>query len=308
VHCAGFSLALAESDVMPATVSVVVPTLNEAAGIGALLDSLHAQTYSISEIVIADGGSTDATREIVAADPKVILVDNPRRHAAAGRNIALKSCTAEWVLFTDGDCRPEHTWAEKLMAIPSSDPEVIGVGGRLAAQPSTVFERICARTLVGAVLRHDAGSRPVVAKSLDGALVTANCAYRRDVLIRVGGFDERFSNFGEDIDLMFRVLDLRAGKLQHNADALVIGAMPATMTATVMKWRQYGLASSHLNKYHYRRISVDASLYRNLFCLLRDAATTSSEDRTEALVAAAQLASHIGGKLEGSVRLRTVNL
>lgn len=293
---------------MAASVSVVVPTLNEAAGIGALLESLHAQTYSITEIVIADGGSTDGTREIVAADPRVILVDNPRRHAAAGRNVALKSCTAEWVLFTDGDCRPELDWAENLMATASSDPDVIGVGGRLAARPGTVFERICASTLFGAVLRHEAGSRPVVAKSLDGALVTANCAYRREILIRVGGFDERFSNFGEDIDLMFRVLDLRAGKLQHTADALVIGAMPATLAATVVKWRQYGLASSHLNKYHYRRVSVDGGLYRRLFALLRDAATTSSEARTEALVGAAQLASHIAGKIEGSVRLRTVNL
>jgi glycosyltransferase involved in cell wall biosynthesis len=296
------------SDVTAISASVAIPTLNEAAGISALLESLHAQTYPISEIVIADGGSTDGTREIVAADPRVILVDNPRRHAAAGRNIALEWCTSQWVLFTDGDCRPERTWAERLMATTVSDPDVIGVGGRLAAQPGTVFERICAQMLLGAILRHEAGSRPVIAKGLDGALVTANCAYRRDILDRVGGFDERFSNFGEDIDLMFRVLDLRAGTLRHNADALVIGDMPTTLTATVKKWRQYGLASSYLNKYHYRRWSIDLGLYRRMIALIWQAAGAYGTARTEALVAVAQLAAHIGGKLEGSVRLRVLNL
>ena len=291
----------------PTSVSLVVPTLNEASGISSLLESVHAQTYPISEVVIADGGSTDGTREFVAADPRVTLVDNPRRNAAAGRNIALKLCTAEWVLFTDGDCRPERDWAARLMAARSG-PDVVGVGGRLIAEPRTVFERVCAQTLLSAILRHEAGSRPVVAKSLDGALITANCAYRRDILQCVGGFDERFSNFGEDIDLMFRVLDLQAGILRHTADALVIGDMPATLTATVSKWRQYGMASSYLNKYHYHRMSIDIGLYRRIFALMWEAAHTSGDTRTEALVAVAQLVSHICGKLEGSVRLRTVNL
>ncbi|WP_375486974.1 glycosyltransferase [uncultured Mycobacterium sp.] len=292
----------------PPSVSVVVPTLNEASGISGLLESVGHQTYPITQLIIADGGSTDGTREAVAVDPAVILVDNPRRHAAAGRNVALKWCTAEWVLFTDGDCRPAPDWAENLMAAAMSGPDVVGVGGRLTAEPQNVFETVCARTLLNVILRHQAGSRRITAKRLDGALVTANCAYRRDILERVGGFDERFSNFGEDIDLMFRVLNLNTGTLLHTANAVVVADMPNTLGATLSKWRQYGMASSHLNKYHYRRLSVDTSLYRKLFGLLYSAATTSSDARTETLIAAAQLAAHIFGKLEGSVRLATINL
>ncbi len=293
---------------MPISVSVVVPTLNEASGIGALLESMHSQTYPITELIVADGGSIDGTREIVAADPSVTFVHNRQRHAAAGRNVALKSCTAEWVAFTDGDCRPAPDWVEKLIVTATSAPGVIGVGGQLIAQPTNVFETVCARALLTSILRHQAGSRPVAAKNLDGALVTANCAYRRDILRQVGGFDERFSNFGEDIDLMFRVLDLHAGVLLHTADATVVGDMPASLAATVKKWRQYGMASSYLNKYHYRRTSVDAALYRNLMRLIRAAINTSGRNRAETLIAVAQLAAHIGGKLEGSARLKTINL
>lgn len=290
------------------SVAVVVPTLNEACGIGRLLESIRRQSYPITQLIIADGGSTDGTREAIAADSAAILVDNPRRHAAAGRNVALKWCTAEWVLFTDGDCRPAPDWAENLMAAATSGADVIGVGGRLTAETGGVFERVCARMLLTVILRHHAGSRPVTTKSLDGALVTANCAYRRAVLEHVGGFDERFSNFGEDIDLMFRVLDLNAGTLLHTANAIVVGDMPATLGDTLRKWRQYGMASSYLNKFHYRRSSVDAGLYRAMVALVVDAAVTSGNARNEALTGAAQLAAHIFGKFEGSVRLRTINL
>ena len=293
---------------MTASISVVVPTFNEVANIRTLIESVRRQTIPVSQFIVADGGSTDGTREIVGAAPGVTLVDNPLRHAAAGRNIALKACTADWVLFTDGDCRPGPNWAKELMTVAASSPGVVGVGGRLTADPATVFERVCAQMLLSAVLRHDHGSRSITAKTLDGALVTANCAYRRDILERVGGFDNRFANFGEDIDLMFRVLDLNAGTLVHTADAEVVGDMPATLMATIMKWRQYGLASSYLNKYHYRRRAIDAALYRRLAALVRAAALRSGEARREALVSAVQLAAHIGGKLEGSIRLRTINL
>lgn len=296
------------SGISPPSVSVVVPTRNEASGINGLLESISRQTYPMTQVIIADGRSTDGTREAVAAHPGVILVDNPRRHAAAGRNVALKRCTAEWVVFTDGDCRPAPDWAENLMAAATSGPDVVGVGGRLTAEPENVFETVCARMLLSVILRHQDGSRRITTKGLDGALVTANCAYRRDILERVGGFDERFSNFGEDIDLMFRVLDLNAGMLLHTANAVVVGDMPNTLAGTLKKWRQYGMASSHLNKYHYRHVSVDTGLYRKLFGLLYDATTTSGEARTEVLIGAAQLSAHIFGKLEGSARLGTINL
>lgn len=293
---------------MSASVSVVVPTLNEARNIRALIGSICRQTYPISQFVIADGGSTDGTREIVKSHPDVMLIENRLGHAAAGRNIALKSCTADWVLFTDGDCRPAADWAEQLLAAANSTSRVVGVGGRLTAEPATVFEKVCADMLLTNVLHHDGGSGPVIAKTLQRALVTANCGYRRDIIERVGGFDDRFSNFGEDIDLMFRVLDLDAGDLLHTTGAVVVGHMPTTLTATARKWRQYGMASSYLNKYHYRRRGIDAGLYRRLGALMWAAVSVSSEARSEALVGAVQVAAHIGGKLEGSVRLRTVNL
>jgi len=72
-------------------------------------------------------------------------------------------------------------------------------------------------------------------------------------------FDDRSSNFGEDIDLMCGVLDLDAGTLVYTTDAVVVGDMPANLTAMVKKWRQYGLATSLLRKYDYRGRRIDVA-------------------------------------------------
>ena len=79
-----------------ASVSVVLPALNEQGYIRDCLDSLVAQDYGdLVEILICDGGSTDATREIAGAhDARVRVVDNPGVTAAAGMNVGLAAASA----------------------------------------------------------------------------------------------------------------------------------------------------------------------------------------------------------------------
>lgn len=87
-------------------VSIVIPCLNEEAYITALLDSLAAQDYGADgiEVIVADGGSTDRTRELVAAYPspfrRLLLVDNPRRITVAGLNEGMAAATGDcWIII-----------------------------------------------------------------------------------------------------------------------------------------------------------------------------------------------------------------
>ena len=80
----------------PATL-IVIPCLNEAAHIGALLDQLVPAARRLgAAIVVADGGSTDGTQAIVeryaADDPRVFLLHNPKRLQGAGLNLAVRLC------------------------------------------------------------------------------------------------------------------------------------------------------------------------------------------------------------------------
>jgi succinoglycan biosynthesis protein ExoA len=94
--------------VAPERVLAVVPCLNERAHIGNLLADLLADSVALDlMIVIADGGSTDGTRDIVAsiaaADQRVRLIDNPKRIQSAGMNLAARKFGAErdWLARID---------------------------------------------------------------------------------------------------------------------------------------------------------------------------------------------------------------
>src|SRR5205085_10028453 len=91
-------------------VSVIVPVRNEERFIGRTLAQLLAQDYPAGsfEVLVADGRSTDATREIVhsvaAAHPNVALLDNPKRWSSAGRNVAVRAARGDILVVVDGHC------------------------------------------------------------------------------------------------------------------------------------------------------------------------------------------------------------
>ena len=87
-------------------VSIVIPCLNEERYITGLLDSLAAQDYGPSgiEVLVADGGSTDRTRELVRGYParfaRLVLVDNPRRITVAGLNAGMDAARGDcWIII-----------------------------------------------------------------------------------------------------------------------------------------------------------------------------------------------------------------
>lgn len=99
------------------TVSVVIPSLNAAPYIRQTIDSVLAQTHSVLEILVVDGGSTDGTREIVAGyGEPVRLMDQQaygRKGIAAGRNIAIDVAKGEWIALLDAD----DWWDERKLQI-----------------------------------------------------------------------------------------------------------------------------------------------------------------------------------------------
>jgi rSAM/selenodomain-associated transferase 2 len=89
-------------------VSVVIPTLNAAATLAATLAALGEAGRMIREIVVSDGGSTDATRRI-AADAGCRVVEGPvGRGAQLARGADESAC--DWLLFLHADTRLEAGW------------------------------------------------------------------------------------------------------------------------------------------------------------------------------------------------------
>lgn len=86
----------------PPEISIIIPTLNEAKAVPALIDSLTAQRGIRSQIIIADGGSTDGTREYTEGQNQLYLVNSPPGRGAQ-MNAGAAAASADWLLFIHAD-------------------------------------------------------------------------------------------------------------------------------------------------------------------------------------------------------------
>jgi succinoglycan biosynthesis protein ExoA len=104
-------------------VSIIIPCLNEYRTIRGLLQAVYEQSYPRQqiEVVIADGLSTDGTREQIATfasqhpDLPIQVVDNPARVIPVGLNRALEAARGEFVVRLDAHSQPRQDYVERVV-------------------------------------------------------------------------------------------------------------------------------------------------------------------------------------------------
>ena len=212
--------------------SVIVTTYNRPDALAAVLSGYEAQTDRDFELVVADDGSTSETAAVI--QDYQCRSRGPIRHvwqedrgfrAAAIRNRAAAATTADYIIFTDGDCVPSRQFvqAHKRLAEP---------GCFLGANRVLLSERGTQRVLDGRLPIHEWGwaqwslawARREVNRLLpllvlpDGCfrkweperwkgIKTCNLSLWRSDLVRVNGLDESYEGWGlEDTDLVVRLL------------------------------------------------------------------------------------------------------
>jgi glycosyltransferase involved in cell wall biosynthesis len=122
-------------------VSVVIPALNEEAGIEECLLSIKAQEIP-SEIIVIDNGSIDRTPEIARKYCDKILVE-PKMNLAQMRALGVEESTGEIIVTTDADCVAPAQWLTELTK-PFQDNNVTAVGGPYKPlNPSILADFFC---------------------------------------------------------------------------------------------------------------------------------------------------------------------
>jgi succinoglycan biosynthesis protein ExoA len=186
-------------------VSVVMPVRNEAAGIEEALDSVLEQELDVPfEVVVADGRSTDGTREILArraaADERVRVVDNPGRGIPQGLNAALATARGRYLVRLDGHATMEPRYVQGLVYHLRSG-RCEAVGGRVEAFGLGSFGKAVAaahgsRFGIGNASHHYRTATGIIDHVSFGA-------YETERVRALGGWDERFAR-NEDYELNFR--------------------------------------------------------------------------------------------------------
>lgn len=189
---------------MMLSVSVVVPTRNRAEQVLRTIRSVLEQANPVAdEVIVVDDASTDGTPACVAAvfagEPRLrILILDRHSGPAIARNRGWRAATGHIVAFTDDDCEPEPGWLAGLT--------------RAMAQADVVQ----GRTDIAGAERKAPFRRWIEVQDFDYFFETCNIAYRRDLLERLGGFDESFGRSragapnGEDTDLGWRAVEAGA--------------------------------------------------------------------------------------------------
>ena len=217
-------------------ISVIIPVRNEAVSIRALLESLRNQTLKPAEVVITDGGSSDATPEIISefvkrGDPIRLL-----REAAAlpgrGRNLAAAQAANEWLAFIDAGITPEPNWLESLgqraqTQIDGEDVDV--VYGTYEPVTDSLF-KLCA-VMAYVAPPYDVEGRLIRPSSVASALM------KRSVWKQVGGFPENLRS-AEDL-LFMRKIEGAGFRIARAPEALVHWQVEATAWRTFKRFIRY---------------------------------------------------------------------
>ena len=194
-------------------VSVIIVNWNGERFLDRCLSALLAQTVAPHEIILVDNASSDASLDIVRRFPSLrLLAQNENLGFARGNNLAIKAAAAEseWIALLNPDAFPEPRWLEALLSAARDNPAFDVFGGKLvnAADPAVLDGVADAYHMSGLVWRMGHGV-PVSSLSEQAFEVFSSCAaaalYRRSALLEVGGFDEDFFCYVEDVDLGFRL-------------------------------------------------------------------------------------------------------
>jgi GT2 family glycosyltransferase len=191
-------------------VGVVVPNWNGAAFIGATLDALSAQSRRPDEVIVVDNGSTDGSAAILAdRHPWVRVLPLPRNVGFGGAaNAGLRASSADLVVVLNSDARPRHDWLETLLDQP--DDLQVWAWGSVLVTPAGAVESAgdhydpagYAYKMAAGVELTELPTAPYDVFAPPGACPLL----RREVVLGLGGYADRFFLYYEDVDLAYRAL------------------------------------------------------------------------------------------------------
>jgi len=246
-------------------ISVILPVLNEESHLESAVLSVLSQDYrGPLEIILALGPSRDRTNEIAtklaSQDNRVKLLDSPTGKTATGLNLALAASKSPVVVRVDGHAQIPNNYISLIVEILNKTGAV-NVGGVMAAVGTTAFERAVAGAMrsplgVGASRFHTGGEAGEVDTVYLGA-------FRREALIAIGGFDERFTR-AQDWELNFRLRE-NGGVIYFDPRLHVTYRPRSSVGALAKQYFEYGrwrrvVSRRHSGTINYRYLAPPFAL------------------------------------------------
>jgi len=234
-------------------VSVIATILNEVQALERLLTSLEGQSRPPDEVVIADGGSTDGSLDLLqawAAAGRLGLrvLRRPGANISAGRNAAIAAASGDVIAVTDAGVRLEPGWLEALVALfeeqAAGGQFVAVVAGWFVADPQTLFEAAMGAT----VLPH---VREIRTETFLPS--SRSVAFRRAAWEAAGGYPE-WLDYCEDLIFDLRLRDLY-GPFPFQPGARVRFRPRGSLRAFFRQYYQYARGDGRADLWRRRHLA-----------------------------------------------------
>ncbi len=191
-------------------ISVVIVAFESGMTLSRCLAALRAQTFGDFEVLLVDNASSDGAAQAAAkADPAIRLIEAGGNIGfAAGNNLAAGQATGQWLALLNPDAYADPDWLEQLIAATRRWPKIHSFAclQKAADRPGKIDGAGDVLSLAGIPYRgaygHDLVALP------EGEVFSACGAAHlilRDLFLGLGGFDERFFCYCEDVDLGYRL-------------------------------------------------------------------------------------------------------
>ncbi len=215
------------------SINIIIVNWNSGDLLHKCIQHLLMQTRLPERIIVVDNNSSDHSLEIgIASDRISILKLKTNIGFAGANNHALSKCDSTFVALINPDAFAEPHWIENMLRAAEKYPTTAAFGSRqLSYDNKNTIDGIgdCYH-LTGLVWRHRHGQHQTPG-DIEEREIFSPCAaaamYRRDAIRSIGGFDEMYFCYSEDIDLGFR-LRLMGYSAKYVPDAVVYHAGSAT--------------------------------------------------------------------------------
>jgi glycosyltransferase involved in cell wall biosynthesis len=187
-------------------ISIVIPAYNVAMYIGETLRSVFAQTCDDYEVILVNDGSPDTEEFERAIQPyreRISYLKQENRGASAARNTGLRAARGELIAFLDADDLWSRNYLEEQLKF------IAGYGCDLVCADAMIFgvSADAGRSYMDSLMADAPSEGSVTFLELVNAersLITSGVVVRRDLVLKVGLFDEALRN-AQDFDLWLRL-------------------------------------------------------------------------------------------------------
>lgn len=194
------------------TVALIIVTHNSLEHFSALQRTISRQTRPPTTVIVVDSGSEPhqvPTSELLPCASEILLFKENIGFARAN-NIATERCSHDFIALLNPDAFPEDDWLSALVGAAERHPEAASIGStQISGSMPGKFDGLGDSYNIAGLPWRGGFGRPVELEKPIAAEVFSACAaaalYRRRAWDEVGGFEETFFCYCEDVDLGFRM-------------------------------------------------------------------------------------------------------